>query len=307
MKLIRGFLRPQWLLLLVVVVAFAGACFWILAPWQLGKNTRTSKQIDMIQHSSNRAPVPIDQLVNGTFNKDTEWRPVTVTGTFLPDKQSVVRLRSVEDNPAYEVLTPLAASDGHTYMINRGFVRPTEGTALPAITPPPTGEVSIVGRLRQPEGTAPGRGPRTESGVLQVYSIDPPRIGETVGLTIPNFYVEEVADQPGALGELPLPQIDSGPYLSYGLQWIAFGIMAPLGLGYFIWSEVRHRRRQAATGTSEPREPLRAKAKQARATLTAESTEGLGGSESIARIGDGADTTGSTKNAQRKLADRYGR
>ncbi|MBS5997356.1 MAG: SURF1 family protein, partial [Corynebacterium sp.] len=29
----------------------------------------------------------------------------------------------------------------------------------------------------------------------------------------------------------------------YGYQWIAFGIMAPLGLGYFVWSEIRERRR----------------------------------------------------------------
>lgn len=307
MKLIRGFLRPQWVLLLMVVVAFAGACFWILAPWQLGKNTRTSKQIDMIQHSSGRAAVPIDQLVTGTFNSGDEWRPVSITGTFLPDKQVVVRLRSVEDNPAYEVLTPLAATDGHTYLINRGYVRPSTGTALPPITPPPDGQVTLVGRLRQPEGTAPGRGPRTESGVLQVYTIDPPLIGREVGLSMPNFYVEELASQPGSLSELPLPQIDSGPYLSYGLQWIAFGIMAPLGLGYFVWAEVKHRRKQSTGGTNTPREPLRAKAKQARATLAAESTEGLGGSDEIARIGDGADTSGSTENAQRKLADRYGR
>ena len=51
------------------------------------------------------------------------------------------------------------------------------------------------------------------------------------------------ADQPGVANPIPLPQLSSGPYLSYGIQWIAFGILAPLGLAYFVWAEVRERRR----------------------------------------------------------------
>ena len=42
--------------------------------------------------------------------------------------------------------------------------------------------------------------------------------------------------QPGALGEIPTPAIESGPYLSYGLQWIAFGIMAPAAVAGAIAS-----------------------------------------------------------------------
>ena len=44
------------------------------------------------------------------------------------------------------------------------------------------------------------------------------------------------------LGALPLPHLDAGPFLSYGIQWIAFGILAPIGLGYFAYSEIRQRR-----------------------------------------------------------------
>jgi cytochrome oxidase assembly protein ShyY1 len=53
-----------------------------------------------------------------------------------------------------------------------------------------------------------------------------------------------VADPSGELSALDLPNLDSGPYLSYGLQWIAFGVMVPLGLVYFVWAEVRERRRR---------------------------------------------------------------
>ena len=36
-------LRPQWLALYVVVLGFAYLCFTVLAPWQLCKNTTTSR------------------------------------------------------------------------------------------------------------------------------------------------------------------------------------------------------------------------------------------------------------------------
>jgi hypothetical protein len=34
--------------------------------------------------------------------------------------------------------------------------------------------------------------------------------------------------------------------LSYGIQWISFGILAPIGLGYFAYSEIRVRRQERA-------------------------------------------------------------
>ena len=45
------------------------------------------------------------------------------------------------------------------------------------------------------------------------------------------------------LTAIPLPMLETGNHLSYGLQWIAFGIMAPAGLLYFIFAEARERRR----------------------------------------------------------------
>lgn len=59
-------------------------------------------------------------------------------------------------------------------------------------------------------------------------------------------YLQLSEGQPGGLGAIPLPQLDAGPFLSYGIQWIAFGILAPIGLGYFVFSEIRQRRAAAA-------------------------------------------------------------
>ena len=56
-------------------------------------------------------------------------------------------------------------------------------------------------------------------------------------------FVQLSDDQPGGLLTIPLPSMDRGNHLSYGYQWIAFGILAPIGLGWFVYSEIRERRR----------------------------------------------------------------
>ena len=54
-----GFLfRPQWLALYVVVAAFAWLCFTVLAPWQLHKNTKTSRENNQISASLSAVAMP---------------------------------------------------------------------------------------------------------------------------------------------------------------------------------------------------------------------------------------------------------
>jgi cytochrome oxidase assembly protein ShyY1 len=241
---LKFLLRPSWFILAVVVVGFAYACFTVLAPWQLGKNTSTEERNDRIAESLSLEPVPVGDLIGGDKpTQDDEWRRVIATGSYLPDSDVLVRLRSVGSQPAYEVLTPFALADGQTVLVNRGYVRPAQGTEVPPIDPAPTGQVTLEARIRMSEGTVPGKEPFRDAGFLQVYYIDSPQLAAATGLALAGGYLQLDADQPGGLGTIPLPQLDAGPYLSYGLQWLAFGIMAPLGLGYVVWAELRERRK----------------------------------------------------------------
>lgn len=221
---------------------FAFLCFWVLAPWQLGKNTSTSHRNDLITQSVDAEPVAIgDVLSESGFAPDDEWRRVIAPGRYLVDQEVLVRLRSIREAPAYEVVTPFQLDDGPIVLVNRGYVSPIQGTQPPPIDPAPTGEVTLNARLRQAEGTS--REPIQEAGHLQVYNINPAQIGAAVGVDAVEAYLQLDDAQPGGLGVIDLPQTDAGPYLSYGLQWLAFGIMAPLGLGYFVRAEWRERRK----------------------------------------------------------------
>lgn len=274
-------LRPQWLALYVVVLAFAYLCFTVLAPWQLGKNTQTSRENAQISRSLDAEPVPLTSVLpnQDSAAPDEQWQQVTATGRYLPQSQVLARLRQVEGDPAFEVLIPFAVDGGPTVLVDRGYVEPVNGNQVPTIEPPPTGTVTITARLRDPEGVATGKDPFISDGIQQVYSINTEQISTLTGVPLAGSYLQLVADQPGGLGVIPLPHLDAGPFLSYGIQWIAFGIIAPIGVGYFVYSEMKARRadREAAAAAQARAED--ASATQNAAPLTAE----------------------------QKLADRYGR
>lgn len=265
MRRMAFLLRPGWLALAAVVVLFTYLCFTVLAPWQLGKNTRTSHENDQIARSVSAEPVALTSILpqQDSSAPDDQWRRVTATGHYLPDAQVLARLRVVDGAPAYEVLTPFAVDGGPVVLVDRGYVEPVEATRAPPVPAPPQGTVTITARLRDSEPTIPGREPLFEDGARQVYSISTEQIAAVTGTPLTGSYLQLVEDQPGGLGVLSLPHLDAGPFLSYGIQWIAFGIVAPILLGYFAFTEIRMRRREAeqkradaAVAAEEPAAPL---------------------------------------------------
>jgi cytochrome oxidase assembly protein ShyY1 len=244
-------LRPAWLALFVVVVAFAYLCFTVLAPWQLGKNTKTSRENTQISQSLTADPVPLKTYLphQDSSAPDTQWRRVTATGHYLPDQQVLARLRVIDGDPAFEVLTPFAVDGGPVVLVDRGYVRPEQGSKVPAIASTPSGTVTITARLRDSEPVVQGKDPFREGGAQQVYSINTAQISALTRTPLAGSYVQLVEDQPGGLGVIALPRLDAGPFLSYGIQWIAFGIIAPILLGYFVYAEIRERRREKAAAS----------------------------------------------------------
>ena len=117
-----------------------------------------------------------------------------------------------------------------------------EGNSVPHIDPAPQGEVTIVAMARYDERKHTSA-PIEEQGYTQVYSINTEQIAELVDVPLAHDYLQLSPEQPGELHALPVPKLDRGNHLSYGYQWIAFGVMAPLGFAYFVWSEIRERRR----------------------------------------------------------------
>lgn len=241
--MLKTFLKPGWVLLLLFVVAFSYLAFTVLAPWQLGKDDDIVERNELITHAYEADPQPVEDLVddNGAIKND-EWSRATLHGHYLPQDEVLLRLRPAESGPSYQSLVPFRTDSGLTILVNRGWVKAGEGNAVPDIPDAPSGETTLTGMIRADEAqhqTAPIK----QEGYQQVYSIHTEQISSLIDAPLAHDYIQLSADQPGVLNPMPIPQLDRGNHLSYGYQWIAFGIMAPLGLGYFVWSEIRERRR----------------------------------------------------------------
>lgn len=243
----RFLLRPAWLALITAVTLFVIACYAVLAPWQFGREARRDTEQRILDAASAIPPAPLAQVLpSGGVDIPVEWRQVVVVGTYLPDAEAVVRLRVFDGKPAFEVLTPMRTSDGRVVTIDRGYATAASGAVVPPYPAPPSGEVTIVARLRIDE-TDPERRPTfTADGHRQLYVTDSGTLAAAVGLPITAGYLALAAGQPGVLNPLavaPAAAQSAAPFtnLSYALQWLTFGAIAVFALVYFVRLEMLQR------------------------------------------------------------------
>lgn len=239
-SLALALLKPGWVITAVAVIAFAYLAFTVLAPWQLGKNEKNSARNHQISAAFDADPIAYSSVfTQGSIPADKEWTRVTLTGHYL-NNQAVLRMRPVNSEPAYQFLTPFETTTGEIFLVNRGFESAGDS---PSANTPPSAVTTITGYARLDEDP-PANAPLTNVDPVQVSGINTEQIGRELGVHLAHDWIQLAEGQPGEVTAIPLPKLDSGPYLSYGVQWIAFGIMAPLGLAYFVWAEIKERRRE---------------------------------------------------------------
>jgi cytochrome oxidase assembly protein ShyY1 len=255
---VRFLLRPGWLAFIAAVVGFAIACYTLLAPWQFRRNAERERDNNAIATSLATPPVPLAELVpvGAAPTRQLEWRRVVVRGHYLPREEALVRLRSVQSQPAYEVLTVFRSDEGRTIAVDRGYLRPDDNNRVPAYPAAPAGDVQLTARIQMDETDPHHRPPLTADGHHQLYAVDSRQLANLTGEPLMGGYLMLLSNQPGLLAELPLPETDSGPFLSYAWQWLTFGAMALFGLGYFIRLELLQRRGDSPARQPEPTDPL---------------------------------------------------
>lgn len=231
----------RWGAYVALVVVFAIACGF-LSWWQWDRRDEAVAKIELVERNYDAEPVPIEELLPDAnrWDADAEWHPVTLVGEYLPAEQLLVRNRVYAGKPGFEQLVPFRLTSGEIVVIDRGWLSVGYAQDLPDVVPaPPSGETTVVVRLRPSEPDLPGR--TADAG--QIPSVDVPTIIDGVGgVGYTGTYGLIVSEQPGA-EEMPAPAVrpdnDEGPHASYALQWIAFGILAFIGLVWAWRREIR--------------------------------------------------------------------
>jgi cytochrome oxidase assembly protein ShyY1 len=232
----------RWGAYLALTLVFAVAC-GLLSWWQWARRAEAVTEIQRVERNYDAEPRPIDEVLPEleAWADDDEWTPVVIRGEYLPDEQVLVRNRVRNGRPGFEQLVPVRLDDGTVFLVDRGWLPLGDGAdAVPdAIPQPPAGEVEVVARLRAAEPALPGRtAPDGQAASIDVATIlgDVDAAGYTGAYGLVASEDPAAEDMPAAA---PRPEEDEGPHLSYALQWIAFGVLAFVGL---FWAWRRERR-----------------------------------------------------------------
>ncbi|MFC5311541.1 SURF1 family protein [Azospirillum rugosum] len=205
-----------------------------LGTWQVQRLHWKDELIHRVEQRLHAAPAPLPATIADPA--DFEFRPVTLSGRFLNDKEMRLIARPHQGQVGYEVLTPLERADGAgVVLVNRGFVPMDKRD--PATRPDSRveGPVTLTGMVRLPQ-PAGWLQPDNRPGADAWMRIDPPVMAASVGLPNVAPVVVEALPDPSR-GSAPLngiqPQVElPNNHLQYAITW--YSLAATLIVVYVL-------------------------------------------------------------------------
>ncbi len=195
-----------------------------LGTWQVQRMAWKAELIERVETRAAAPPVVLPAAVGDPAG--FEFRPVTVTGRFLHDKEMRLVARPRQGRVGYELVTPLERTDlpgSAPVLVNRGFVPMDRGDPATRPESRTEGVVTVAGiaRLPQPAGwLQPGNRPGAETWMR----VDPPAMAAAAGLAaVAPLVVEALPAATPAAGTLPEgipPRVElPNNHLQYAITW----------------------------------------------------------------------------------------
>jgi cytochrome oxidase assembly protein ShyY1 len=211
---------------LVALLLIIG-CLWA-AQWQYHRGIARHARNTMIELNSQMKPVELNSIARTPHSH--EWQPVSTIGTFDSSTQILLRNHYSEGVYGFELLTRFTDREGESFWVDCGWVKAGENaTTQPVLPELPTGEVSIIGRLRLDSSLPQGSffaipANKSESLISQANAQS--------GTASEGFYVDLMSGSHASLTPTvpaQLPELSDGPHMAYALQWIFFAGLVGYG------------------------------------------------------------------------------
>ncbi|MFD6419753.1 SURF1 family protein [Streptomyces sp. NPDC060194] len=250
----RFLLSRQWVILTLIGLVLMPVMYE-LGLWQYHRHVHKVAQNALIAGNLNADPVPVGKLTSPGHEvpRSDFWRRVEATGTWDTAHETVVRRRTdADDKVGFHVLTPLRLDDGRYLLVNRGWVdSPARQTDFPKVPPPPSGTVTVTGRLMADETTA-STGIKDLGGLpdRQVMLINGAQQAKLIGVgqdRLLGGYLEQSGPVTKSPEQIPPPDSSGiGPHMAYAVQWWLFVAAVPVGWVILVRRELRDRAAAAA-------------------------------------------------------------
>lgn len=256
----RFLLSRQWVILTLFALLLIPTMIR-LGIWQMHRYEERSARNQLVADALAAKPVPVERLTSPghTVTSAERYRTVTAKGRFDTDDEVVVRRRTnADDEVGFHVLTPFVLDDGKVLLVNRGWI-PSGGlgeTAFPKVPAPPSGEVTVTGRL-MPDETTEASGIKDLKGLpdRQLMLINSEREAKRLSAQVLGGYVAQTAPEPK--GDTPEQLSSPGDEnaalnYAYALQWWLFAAAVPVG--WVILARREARDSSAAAAAEEEKE-----------------------------------------------------
>jgi surfeit locus 1 family protein len=227
---VRGF-RPRALPTLAAITAIV-VCV-AAGTWQRERFRAKEALRARFDAAAHAAPIALAGLPPDSDWPALRYLPVVATGEFVTSRQILIDNKVHAGRAGYDVVTPLALADGRMVLIDRGWTPQLASRSQLPTVPPPTGVVSVRGRIVLPPGYFELRRAQPAGAVWQ--NLDPERYSAATGLHVLPVVIEATAEpvpDDGLVREWPLPDFGAERHRIYMVQWYLF---AALGAAIWIW------------------------------------------------------------------------
>lgn len=233
----KRFFNPISLLQSFVALLLIAACLFA-AQWQFSRGSNQSANNKIIAANIDLPSLNIEDVAN-LDPVANQWRKITLQGKFSMSNQELVRNRYYEGKFGFEVLTLFTTTNGENFWVDRGWVAAGPNAATPPDVEQVTGEsVEISARIRSENLSRQLQG---SFFVTRATSVKPKSIAKLQGIDANEYYLDLLGSSDGQvkpLTKIELPELSNGPHYAYGIQWLAFALLALIGR-FLIFREAK--------------------------------------------------------------------
>lgn len=250
MQRYRFVLAPRWLALTLAGLVVMVVCV-LLSEWQWGRAVERAAANEVIETSTEAAPLDETLPAGTALDDDDRWTLVEATGVYDTEHEIVLRAQTNNSLNGFEIVTPLILEDGSALLVDRGFVASENTGHVPDYPAAPTGEVTVTGRVYEYEESSGGV---TETdGHLESRRLSDDMLGAYFDYELRSAWVADIEPAEGFTA-LETPSFKDWQNYSYAVQWALFAAMVPVG-----WIALARRERkemnEAANETAPGDEP----------------------------------------------------
>ncbi|MEY2732389.1 MAG: hypothetical protein RLZZ523_260 [Actinomycetota bacterium] len=193
------------------------------ALWQFDRYEVRHAKNELIRNNIS-LPALDEEALQSLQPSKIAFRKISMKGSFVPEKEILVRNRYFEGKYGFGVLTLFESENGKKYWVDRGWVVAGKDALTPPAVQPVTNEnvlITAYGRVENLESQVRGSVvalPGKAASQLQAWN------KEQAIQTEPIYFDLIEASNAAFNPAVPtlLPELSDGPHLAYSFQWILF-------------------------------------------------------------------------------------